>query len=53
MDKRRLGYNLLLVGLAFVALAHTALSFVFETGLATVGGAVAILALVGLVVVNL
>ncbi len=53
MDKRRLGYNLLLVGLAFVALLHTALSFVFETGLAVVGGAVAIVAVVGLLLVNL
>jgi hypothetical protein len=53
MDKRRLAYNLLLVGLGFVALLHMALSFAFDTGLATVSGGVAILALVGLVVINL
>ena len=53
MDKRRLAYNLLLVGLGFVALLHAALSVVFETGLATVSAAVGIMTLVGLLVVNL
>lgn len=53
MEKRRIGYNLLLIGLGFVALLHTVLSFVFETGLATVGGAVVIVVVIGLLVINL
>jgi hypothetical protein len=53
MDKRTLAKNLVLVGLAFVALAHTALSFYFETNLQIVGVALLVIVGVGLLVVNL
>jgi len=53
MDKRTLAKNLALVGLAFVAVFHTVLSFYFETDLTIVGVAVLIVVGVGLLVVNL
>jgi hypothetical protein len=49
MDKRRLGINLLLISLAFVALAHTVLAVIFNTGLgpiSAVGGAIVLVVLV-------
>ncbi|MWG36866.1 hypothetical protein [Halomarina oriensis] len=53
MDKRTLAKNLALVGLGFVAVLHTALSFYFDTNLAIVGAAILIVVFVGLLVVNL
>ncbi|MFC5969883.1 hypothetical protein ACFPYI_00930 [Halomarina salina] len=53
MDKRTLGKNLALLGLAFVALLHTALSLVFQTNLTMLGIALLIIVVVGLLLVNL
>lgn len=54
MDKRRLAATLLLGALLFAAAFHTVLAlFVFDTGLADVGVLVGVVALVGLVLVNL
>jgi hypothetical protein len=51
MDKRRLAYTLLLVGVTFVALLHTALAFVFDTGLEWIGVLVAGLGVFGILFV--
>ena len=53
MGKRKIAYTLLLGGVTFVALLHTALAFVFDTGLADVGVLVAGLGVFGLLFVNL
>jgi hypothetical protein len=48
MDKRRLGINLLLISLEFVALAHTILAVIFNTGLgpiSAIGGAIVLVVL--------
>ena len=53
MDKRRLAYTLLLVGVLFVAVAHAVVATLFfETGLADVSLLVGAVALVGLALVN-
>jgi hypothetical protein len=52
MDKRRLAYTLLLVGVTFVALLHTALAFAFGTGLEEIGLLVAGLGVFGVLFVN-
>lgn len=53
MEKRRLAYSLLLVGVLFVAGVHAALATLFfETGLTSVSLLVAGVALVGLALVN-
>ncbi|MFB6171639.1 MAG: hypothetical protein ABEJ23_03840 [Haloarculaceae archaeon] len=52
MDKRSLLVNLLLVALGFVGLLHTALSFVFPTGLRSIGALLVVLSVVGLLLVN-
>ncbi len=52
MDKRRLAYTLLLVGVTFVALLHTALAYAFDTGLEGVGVLVAGLGVLGVLFVN-
>ncbi|MFC6938807.1 hypothetical protein ACFQE8_02380 [Salinirubellus sp. GCM10025818] len=52
MGKRKIAYTLLLVGVTFVALLHTALAFVFETGLEDVGFLVAGLGVFGILFVN-
>lgn len=52
MDKRRLAYTLLLVGVTFVALLHTALAFVFDTGLEWIGVLVAGLGVFGILFVT-
>ena len=52
MDKRRLAYTLLLVGVTFVALLHTALAYAFDTGLEGIGVLVAGLGLFGVLFVN-
>ncbi|WP_255150270.1 hypothetical protein [Halorarius halobius] len=53
MDKRTLAYNLLIGAVLLVAVAHTAIAFVFSTGLADVGALVIAVGLVGLALVNL
>ena len=53
MDKRALAASLLLGGIALVGLLHTALAFVFDTGLEQVGLLVAGTCLVGIALVNL
>ncbi len=52
VSKRRLGASLLFLGLAFVGAFHTFLSFVFDTGLTTVGVTVTVSSLLCLVAVN-
>ena len=52
MDKRRLAYTLLLVGVTFVALLHTALAYAFDTGLKGIGVLVAGLGVLGVLFVN-
>ena len=52
MDKRRLAYTLLCVGITFVALLHTALAFAFGTGLEEIGLLVAGLGVFGVLFVN-
>ncbi|WP_458187759.1 hypothetical protein [Haladaptatus sp. NG-WS-4] len=52
VSKRRLGASLLFLGLAFVGVFHTVLAFAFDTGLTTVGSALAVVSLLGLVTVN-
>lgn len=52
MGKRKIAYTLLLVGVTFVALLHTALAFVLDTGLADVGVLVAGLGVFGVLFVN-
>lgn len=52
MDKRRLGINLILVALVFLAAAHTVLAFIFNTGLGLISVVAGSIGLVLLVVVN-
>lgn len=52
MGKRKIAYTLLLVGVTFVALFHTALAFAFDTGLEWVGVLVAALGVLGVLFVN-
>lgn len=52
VSKRRLGASLLFLGLAFVGAFHAFLAVAFDTGLATVGGGVAVGSLLCLVAVN-
>jgi hypothetical protein len=52
MGKRKIAYTLLLVGLTFVALLHTALAFAFDTGLEWIGVLVAGLGVFGVLFVN-
>jgi hypothetical protein len=52
MGKRKIAYTLLLVGVTFVALLHTALALAFDTGLEQVGILVAGLGVFGVLFVN-
>ncbi|WP_331233791.1 hypothetical protein [Natronorarus salvus] len=52
MDKRRIAYSVLLLGVVFVGMIHTIADLTFGTGLSGVGIAAIVLALAGLVVVN-
>lgn len=52
MDKRRLGVTLLLISLEFVAIAHTILAVIFNTGLAPISVVVGGLILVMLALMN-
>jgi cytochrome bd-type quinol oxidase subunit 1 len=53
MDKRRLAYSLLLVGVLFVAVAHGIIATLFfGTGLSDVSLLVGAVALAGLAIVN-
>jgi len=52
MGKRKIAYTLLLVGVTFVALLHTALAFAFDTGLEEIGILVAGLGVFGVLFVN-
>jgi hypothetical protein len=53
MDKRSLAASLLLGGIALVGLFHTALAFVFDTGLEQIGLLIAVTCLVGIALVNI
>ncbi len=54
MEKRQLGWSLVLGGVAFVAFAHAAIALLaFDTGLEQLSGLIGIVALVGLALVNL
>jgi len=52
MGKRKIAYTLLLVGVTFVALLHTALALAFDTGLEGIGVLVAALGVFGILFVN-
>jgi len=52
MDKRRIAYSVILLGVAFVGVIHTIADMAFGTGLTGIGLVAIFLALVGLVVVN-
>ena len=52
MGKRKIAYTLLLVGITFVAVLHTALALVFDTGLEGIGVLVAGLGVLGILFVN-
>ncbi|MEF8840042.1 MAG: hypothetical protein V5A62_00245 [Haloarculaceae archaeon] len=52
MGKRKIAYTLLLVGVTFVALLHTALALAFDTGLEAIGVLVAGLGVFGILFVN-
>lgn len=52
MGKRKIAYTLLLVGVTFVALLHTALALAFDTGLEEIGVLVAALGAFGILFVN-
>lgn len=52
MDKRRLGLNLLIVGLVFLAALHVVLGLAFGTGLSQLSLLAIVVLLVVLVVVN-
>ncbi|HET7324606.1 MAG TPA: hypothetical protein VFJ06_09760 [Halococcus sp.] len=52
MDKRRLGINLLLVALVFVAAIHAVLATIFNTGLLSISVVAGVGGLVLLFVVN-
>jgi hypothetical protein len=52
VSKRRLGASLLFAGLTFVGAFHAVAAIAFDTGLAPVGGGLAVFALLGLVAIN-
>ncbi|NEU55318.1 hypothetical protein [Halorussus sp. MSC15.2] len=53
VSKRRLGANLLLLGLAFVGAFHAVAAIAFDTGLASVGAGVTGISVLSMMVVNL